>query len=68
MPSITSPAFDKVKKTMGEHSGNIPVIIYCEDTGKQLSAPDSLKITASEQFFLKISEIVGKNNVKVVEN
>ncbi len=68
VPSISSPLLEKVKKVMSEHSGNIPVIIYCEDSGKQFRAPDSLKIAVTGEFLEKISQIVGKNNVKAVEN
>lgn len=68
VPSINSPLLEKVKKAMSEHSGDIPVIIYCEDTGKQFRAPDSLKIALTDEFLGKISQIVGKNNVKAVEN
>ena len=68
VPSINSNDLERVKKVLEEHSGYISVIIYCEDSGKQFRAPDNLKIAVTEEFLAKISRIVGKNNIKAVEN
>ena len=68
VPSVSSAIFENVKTALSRYKGNTEVIIYCEDTKKQLKAPDNLKINPSEDFFREISEIAGKNNVKPVEN
>lgn len=68
VPTISSPALQKAKRVMLSHKGDIPVIIYCEDTKKQFMAPDSMKISINDDLLQKISEIVGKNNIKAVEN
>ena len=68
VPSINSEILERAKTLMLSHKGNIPVIIYCEDSKKQFLAPDSMKIAINDEFMQKISEIVGKNNVKAVEN
>ena len=67
VPSINSDELNKVKSILPKFSGGCEVIIYCEDSGKQFKAPDSLKITPSNEFLEEISKIVGKNNIKPVE-
>ena len=67
VPSINSDELNKVKAILPKFSGGCEVIIYCEDSGKQFKAPDSLKITPSNEFLEEISKIVGKNNIKPVE-
>ena len=44
-----------------------PVIIYCADTGKQLLAAKKANFAKNSPLYLKICNIVGKNNVKTVE-
>ncbi len=68
VPSKNSEEFSKVLNVLPKHKGNVQVIIYCEDSKKQLMAPENLKINVTTLFLSEISEIVGKNNVKPVEN
>ena len=48
-----------------EFSGTTPVCLYFEDTKERLTAPDNLKITASDEAISKLKESFGMDNVVI---
>ncbi|MBQ0083548.1 MAG: hypothetical protein KBS52_02130, partial [Clostridiales bacterium] len=67
VPSINCKELDKIRKILAGQNGSIAVIIYCEDTKKQFSVPESMKIRPESTVISEISEIIGDNNIKTVE-
>ncbi len=59
--------FKSVKLILAEHKGNIPVYIYCTDTKRKLEAPRELYVKDTEELILKISSVLGAENVKMVK-
>ncbi|MBE6781231.1 MAG: DNA polymerase III subunit alpha [Ruminococcaceae bacterium] len=64
--SVTSSDFDAVKEKLEQFSGNTPVYIV-EYSGKRLLAPKTLWVSPSDPLVFELSEILGKENVKLVE-
>lgn len=67
LPSASGEKFEAVKKALSLYYGNVPVIIYCEDTAKKLKAPDSLNCSCNSEAIAYLKKIIGENNVKIVE-
>lgn len=67
VPSANGDIFNKVKTALREYKGKTPVVIFCEDTGKQLMAPSSLYCDCGKEAIDALQLITGKNNVKIVE-
>lgn len=67
IPSINWEKLGEIKDVLSKHKGNDRIILFCEDTKKKFSAPDSMKVSANSELFDEISKIVGNNNVKTVE-
>ena len=59
--------FLKVKEILSIGGGDMPVVIYCTDSGKRFNAPDNMRITEKDGKIGEIIEILGKNNVKAVD-
>ena len=66
IPSTNSKEFNQVCDVLSKYSGESDVIMVCEDSGKKIMAPDRLKIQPSNELEEALSEILGKNNVKLV--
>ena len=66
VPSLTSPEMAEVKEKLPFFSGRTPVFVV-EASGKRLLAPESLWITPENDLISALSEILGKENVKLVE-
>ena len=67
LKNTESSEFFAVKQILSEHKGNVPVYIYCTDTGKKLEAPKALQISASNKMLSRLSALLGEENVKMVE-
>lgn len=65
--SINGEEFGEIKKILSLHGGNIPVYIYCLDTGRKLEAPKSLRISESSQLLERLSSVLGAENVKFIK-
>ncbi len=63
---VSSPEMDRVKETLAEYSGDTPVYVV-ELSGKKLLAPQTLWITPEEALISALTEILGQENVKLVE-
>ena len=57
---------EQVKKVLSGHRGATPVYVV-EASGKKLLAPETLFITGSNALVAELSEILGADNVKLVE-
>lgn len=61
------PEFSAVKELLAQYKGNIPVYIYCTDTGKKLEAPKTLQIVKNERLLGQLCAVLGEECVKLVE-
>src|SRR5699024_7273700 len=50
-----------------EHTGNVPVVIYCKEERAIKRLPRNLMIEDSKEVFVKLLQKYGEDNVKVVE-
>lgn len=50
-----------------EHHGDLPVFLHYEDKKETLAAPESLYLSDEEMNFYGLRELLGEENVKVVE-
>jgi hypothetical protein len=66
VPSLTSPEMAEVKEKLPLFAGSTPVFVV-EASGKRLLAPESLWITPENDLISVLGEILGKENVKLVE-
>ncbi len=64
--SQQSPEFSNIREILGHYKGDTPVYIVCIDSGKKLSAPQSLYIKKCEELNRELCEILGESNVKFV--
>ena len=64
--SQQSPEFSQIREILGCYKGETPVYIVCIDSGKRLSAPQSLYVKKCDELNQKLCEILGDNNVKFV--
>ncbi len=58
-------AFGEVKRVLANKRGNIPVIIYYEDTKQSVQTPKSMWIS-DDSCISELSDILGKESVKTV--
>ena len=59
--------FERVKNILSENKGDTAVYIYCTSTGKKLEAPKNLWITPEKTLFDSLSDLLGMENIKLVE-
>ena len=64
--SVAGAEMEQVKKVLSGHRGATPVYVV-EASGKKLLAPETLFITGSNALVAELSEILGADNVKLVE-
>ncbi len=67
VPTLNCEKTEKIKQILQASPGKTSVIIYCEDTKKKFSVPESMKIDGAGDIINKISKVVGNYNVKMVE-
>lgn len=53
-----------VRYLMGEHRGNIPVVIYFEGVDKGMKAARNLWVDGSDELKNKLEQVLGTDNVK----
>ena len=58
--------FLNCRKILSQNKGNIPVYIYCTDTGKRLAAPETLRFSGDKEAILEFCSILGDENVKII--
>lgn len=54
-----------IKYVIGEHRGDIPVVIYMSSSRKPLRASRELWVDGSDDFILRMKELLGQENVKL---
>ena len=55
------------KEILSRFHGDIPVYVYCTETGKKLEAPKALRIKASDELLKELNGVLGEKNIKLVE-
>ena len=63
LPSRSCPQYDKVVNLLEIFDGDIPVILYLEDTKQKLAAPRRLYTSGHPLFFKELERLVGAENV-----
>ncbi len=53
-----------IRYLMGEHRGNIPVVLYLDGKNQGLRAERDLWVDGSEEFRQKVQQVLGEENVK----
>ncbi len=65
--SMQSEVVQQIKPILQMHGGRTPVCIYCRKSAKVNVASENLWVTISEQLIHDLQNVVGENNVKIVE-
>ena len=63
LPSRSCPQYDKVVNLLEIFDGDIPVILYLEDTKQKLAAPRRLYTSGHPLFFKELERLLGTENV-----
>ena len=63
LPSRSCPQYDKVVNLLEIFDGDIPVILYLEDTKQKLAAPRRLYTSGHPLFFKELERLLGAENV-----
>ena len=63
LPSRSCPQYAKVINLLGIFDGNMPVILYLEDTKQKLAAPRHLYTSGHPLFFEELERLVGAENI-----
>ena len=63
LPSRNCPQYAKVINLLGIFDGNMPVILYLEDTKQKLAAPRHLYTSGHPLFFEELERLVGAENI-----
>ena len=63
LPSRSCPQYAKVVNLLEIFDGNIPVILYLEDTGQKLAAPRRLYASGHPLLFKELDRLLGTGNV-----
>jgi DNA polymerase-3 subunit alpha len=56
-----------VSPILEESNGETPVYIYCENDKKSYLAPEKMWVENSDEIIIKLKNILGEENVKIVE-
>ena len=56
-----------VSPILEESDGETPVYIYCENDKKSYLAPEKMWVENSDEIIIKLKNILGEENVKIVE-
>ncbi len=63
--SIKGPDFLSAQRILGRYSGDMKVIVFCDDTGKRLLAPERLFVRHDEKMITELKKLLGDKNVKI---
>ena len=63
LPSRSCPQYAKVVNLLEIFDGDIPVILYLEDTGQKLAAPRRLYTSGHPLLFKELDRLLGTGNV-----
>ena len=63
---IQGTKMKSVSRVLEENNGNCPLYIYCESDKKSYLAPENLWVKNSEEVIIKLKNILGEENVKIV--
>ena len=63
LPSRSCPQYAKVVNLLEIFDGDIPVILYLEDTGQKLAAPRRLYASGHPLLFKELDRLLGTGNV-----
>jgi DNA polymerase-3 subunit alpha len=58
----------KIKQTLQRYPGNIPVVIYDEESNKKMLVPKEYYVNMTAAFLDLMDEMLGEGNVKTVSN
>ena len=64
--SAEDSQMDTIKNILKDYKGTSPVYVV-EASGRRFAAPESLYIERNDSLIFRLSEILGKENVKFVE-
>lgn len=67
VPSQDSPAAAEALALAGQYPGACPVLLYCEDTARYLTA-NRVKVTPSDELIDGLTVLLGTKNVKFLPN
>ena len=62
--SAEEETLGRMKDIMRKHPGDIPVLIYPANGGKCLRAEPNLWVTAKDEFFREMEDLIGSENIK----
>lgn len=68
VPSRSHPLMDEVKKLLTFFSGETPVFVYFEDEKQLTKAPKSLFVSENQILMEKLTDLLGQENVKLVND
>lgn len=63
--SIKGPDFLSAQRILGRYSGDMKVIVFCDDTGKRFLAPERLFVRHDEKMITELKKLLGDKNVKI---
>jgi DNA polymerase-3 subunit alpha len=58
----------KIKQTLQRYPGNIPVVIFDEESNKKMLVPKEYYVNTTAAFLDLMDEMLGEGNVKTVNN
>ncbi len=62
---IKSPDFTAAQKILERFGGDMPVVVFCRDTGKRFLAPERLFVKNDEKMITELKNLLGDKNVKI---
>ena len=68
VPSEDAPVMSELKKLLTFFSGNTPVYVYFDKEKRLAKAPKSLWVSENDILTEKLIELLGKDNVKIVND
>lgn len=64
--SFESAEYSAAESILDKNRGDVPLYIYCTDSGKKFLAPKKKWVEAGEKMMDELYELMGKENVKLV--
>ena len=68
LPGRNHPVMEEVKKLLTFFSGDTPVFVYFEDEKQLMKAPKSLFVSENRILMEKLTNLLGEENVKLVND